>query len=81
MKAIVRRYSRSKWVAVEVATNPLTAEVEGVDGSDAEQNWLNDLPTALVDGKSTGIHENPEGWLTAMSKMPYTRFSVEILEA
>lgn len=80
MKAIVRRYSRSKWVAVEVATNPLTATIEGADGSDAEKNWLNDLPTALVDGKSVSIHENPEGWLTTMSNMPYTRFSVEILE-
>lgn len=78
MKAIVRKFKKEEWVAVTVTTNPLSTSIEG----DAqEQSWLDGLPSALVDGKSTDIRENPEGWMTAVSGMPYTRFTVEIVEA
>lgn len=78
MKAIVRKFKNEEWVAVTVTTNPLSTTIEG----DAqEQHWLDGLPSALVDGKSTKIQENPEGWMKALSQMPYTRFTVEIVEA
>lgn len=77
MKAIVRRFKRQEWVAVTVTTNPLKTSIEE---KDQEEHWLDGLPPALVNGKSTKIRENPEGWMKAISGMPYTRFSVEIVE-
>lgn len=78
MKAIVRKFKKEEWVAVTVTTNPLTTSIEG-DAQEAR--WLDGLPSALVDGKSTKIRENPEGWMKTMSGMPYTRFTVEIVDA
>lgn len=78
MKAIVRRFKRKEWVAVTVTTNPLKTSIEG---EDQEESWLNGLPPALVNGKPTAIRENPEGWMIAISGMPYTMFTVEIVEA
>ena len=77
MKAIVRRYTGQEWVAVVVETNPLTTSI---GDKEQEKGWIDDLPPALVGGKSTTIRENPEGWIISISGMPYSRFSVEIVE-
>ena len=77
MKAIVRKFKREEWVAVTVTTNPLQTSIEG---EEQEGKWLDGLPPALVKGKSTEIREDPEGWITSITGMPYTRFTVEIVE-
>ena len=78
MKAIVRRFKKEEWVAVTVTTNPLSTSIEEAA---QEENWLDGLPSALVDGRSTEIRDNPEGWMKSMSHMLYTRMTVEIVEA
>lgn len=77
MKAIVRRYRRKEWVSVVVETNPLTTSIED---KDQEKWWIDGLPPTIVDGKSTTIRENPEGWMISISGMPYSRFTVKIVE-
>ncbi|MBC9703909.1 MAG: hypothetical protein H9W81_02580 [Enterococcus sp.] len=78
MKAIVRRFRRNEWEAVTITTNPLKTSIEG---KEQEEHWLNGLPSVLVNGRSTEIRENPEGWIASASGMRYTRFTVEIVEA
>lgn len=58
-------------------TNPLQTSIEG---EDQENKWLDSLPPALVNGKSTEIREDPEGWMTSITGMPYTLFTVEVVE-
>lgn len=81
MKATIRQFRNLEWSIVPITTNPLHASFEdqpaGQEFKTAEE-WSMMLPTALIDGKPTRLHEDPEGWLTKMSKMPYTRLSVNI---
>lgn len=82
MRAKIRRFSAGSWTTVAVSTEPLrvellegTQEDEGFDSS----RWIETLPPTRVAGKSTRFLEDPEGWLTTMGRMTYTRITVEIL--
>lgn len=83
MKAEIRRFRNLEWSTIVVTTDPLHASFEGQPAA-AEFNNAEELskslPSALVDGKPTFLHENPEGWLKKMSRMPYTRLTVTIVE-
>jgi len=81
MRAKIRQFSAGKWKTVEVLTDPLRVRSEGTapeTGFDSK-GWAEHLPPALVEGKSTRFLDDPEGWLTTMSHMAYTRITVQIL--
>lgn len=81
MRAKVRQFSTGRWQTVEVLTDPLRVRLEGEapEGGFDSKAWAEKLPPALVDGKSTQFLTDPEGWLTTMSHMAYTRITVQIL--
>ena len=81
MRAKIRQFSAGSWRTIEVTTNPLRAKVEGgtPEGFDVK-SWALSLPPVLLDGKSTRLQENPEGWLERMSRMVYTRITVELID-
>lgn len=81
MRAKIRQFSVGKWKTVEVLTEPLRVRIDGAapEGGFDSKGWAERLPPALVDGKSTQFLDNPEGWLTTMSHMAYTRITVQIL--
>lgn len=81
MRAKVRQFSTGRWQTVEVLTEPLRARIEGdvPEGGFDFRDWAERLPPTLVDGKSIQFLADPEGWLTTMSHMAYTRITVQIL--
>jgi len=81
MRAKIRQFSAGHWKTVEVLTEPLRVRLEGEapEGGFDSNIWAKRLPPALVDGKSTEFLENPEGWLSTMSHMAYTRITVQLL--
>lgn len=80
MRAKIRQYGAGAWRTVAVSTEPLQGRLEGESTESFDfERWALSLPPLLVDGKSTPFLKDPEGWLSKMAKMNYTRITAQIL--
>lgn len=78
MKARISSYA-TKWTGVEIEVDgkrivQVTPEPVNRD------EWLKNLPTAPGENGPFSLTDDPERWLTTMSRANYTRFSVKIVD-
>ena len=80
MRAKLRQYSDGAWTDTLIITDPLRFEpITEREDFPTDEQWVETLPTVLIDGQRISIESDPETWIERMARMNYTRLRVEPL--